>query len=873
MPENLRITQLSCGYGSQAWWFDGWQRFVADVPREPDAIPEVRREWPHRQVDDPRWGAPSGLLMPDDPEGMLNELFLTRQREEWLSFEDLYALARAPWNAAREGVDVALFNSQDDQPIVWWPASPDLESGDLVLVDLAPREPFDPQRLSASWWERNARHDAEFVSRTDRLRQVTHPGMRRHTVNGGLLGICRVRSEPLEREGRWEVQVDRFIPFPHELPADGPSGSPTTPATDVRSLPEILGGGRGQAAPGPATRRWEGADGQHFIAWLKAFDWSGDVGDRPLARRDVEHFRASLDRLLDQKPPLLPRYLGATWHPATPATARRRNDSDPDAVGALTLQMTASSEGESPVGESPGDLEIPAAWSVVWDSPRTRTGQDPVALLPPREVAGSDGAFRITFVFDALLQGARPSTAVEWLGGTASDLPTYVPAYTALRMDRRHLVVVVPLEDADVAMGAIAKALRPSHQAVPLTTGAQVPGTDDDTLRILVVATEWHSREGGISTLNRGLCSALAAAGARVECLVGVHEDAPPEDAHPVVLTRVIPRSGHTGHEAVIEALAAHQPKVAPDVVIGHGHITGRAAHSVADALAHPVVRVHVVHTRPIKVAGSKAAGTSSGAVIAGEKKLAVEIGNAGDADVVCGVGPNLTVEARRLLAMEGASAEVYEIVPAIEETLEPRQKPAGLGEIVYTLGRVKDPAKGTELLVEAMERLEKVRDGVELVIRGVPADGADAERAQLGERLRRIQIRPYDTDARSLERDLRIASVMCMPSLEEGFGLVALEAISFGVPVLVDSESGIARLLMQLDPSDTAIVTRDPANPSLAWEQKLAAALDHADEQHQRALARRERLLEHTSWTKTGAELLEVLRTVAAAKTATAVP
>ena len=39
-------------------------------------------------------------------------------------------------------------------------------------------------------------------------------------------------------------------------------------------------------------------------------------------------------------------------------------------------------------------------------------------------------------------------------------------------------------------------------------------------LAILIMATEWHSRYGGLSTLDRELCIALSRAGQRVVCAV-----------------------------------------------------------------------------------------------------------------------------------------------------------------------------------------------------------------------------------------------------------------------------------------------------------------------------------------------------------------
>ena len=47
----------------------------------------------------------------------------------------------------------------------------------------------------------------------------------------------------------------------------------------------------------------------------------------------------------------------------------------------------------------------------------------------------------------------------------------------------------------------------------------------------LVVATEWGSAHGGLSTFNRQLCTHLAAAGVRVSCLVLEASDDDRKDA------------------------------------------------------------------------------------------------------------------------------------------------------------------------------------------------------------------------------------------------------------------------------------------------------------------------------------------------------
>ena len=71
------------------------------------------------------------------------------------------------------------------------------------------------------------------------------------------------------------------------------------------------------------------------------------------------------------------------------------------------------------------------------------------------------------------------------------------------------------------------------------------------------------------------------------------------------------------------------------------------------------------------------------------------------------------------------------------------------------------------------------------------------------------LTIRGY-RDNKEMKKMLRQADVIVMPSRTEGFGLVALEAISAGVPVLVSSESGIAKALENVDGGMTVVVDSD---------------------------------------------------------------
>ena len=72
-------------------------------------------------------------------------------------------------------------------------------------------------------------------------------------------------------------------------------------------------------------------------------------------------------------------------------------------------------------------------------------------------------------------------------------------------------------------------------------------------------------------------------------------------------------------------------------------------------------------------------------------------------------------------------------------------------------------------------------------------------------------------------------ADLVAMPSRTEGFGLIALEAISAGVPVLLTSESGIAKALEQIDGGKSVIIESEDPNE---WSEKIRTLYEKKPEE-----------------------------------------
>lgn len=129
-------------------------------------------------------------------------------------------------------------------------------------------------------------------------------------------------------------------------------------------------------------------------------------------------------------------------------------------------------------------------------------------------------------------------------------------------------------------------------------------------------------------------------------------------------------------------------------------------------------------------------------------------------------------------------------------------------------LGRTESlGVKGLDIFASAAGHLTKLwrahsstkeRPSPRFMVRGAKDDAEELESklTQIAKAVAsntEILVRPYTSEREELEAEFRAASIFLMPSREEGFGLVACEALSLGVPAIVTSESGIAEVIREI--------------------------------------------------------------------------
>ncbi len=397
----------------------------------------------------------------------------------------------------------------------------------------------------------------------------------------------------------------------------------------------------------------------------------------------------------------------------------------------------------------------------------------------------------------------------------------------------------------------------------------------------LVVATEWTSAHGGLSTFNRLLCTHLAAAdGVRVTCLVLDASDADRKDAAEKGVTLV--EAPRPPVEKPIERLSRRPDLESvgdPDVIIGHARITGPAAQSLNEHF-RDAVRVHFIHMIPDDIERYKVDESDDEVALALVEELAqerqkIELELSATADHAVAVGPKIYSWFLRELQALGAEERLLRFDPGFEtEVTGPRTPPKGDPWTVLLFGRAEDERlKGLDIAAAGFSRADRNLRGVglpeiELLIRGA-RKGKAAELARRApewaqDAALNVRVKPYSTESALLSAELRAASLVVMPSRAEGFGLVGQEAIVARAPTLVSSTSGLGRLLKEEAPefAPQAVVetTNDVEATVERWSRAIESLLRSRKGAFAQAAELQECLAEKFTWSRSVAEFLTAL-------------
>lgn len=205
-----------------------------------------------------------------------------------------------------------------------------------------------------------------------------------------------------------------------------------------------------------------------------------------------------------------------------------------------------------------------------------------------------------------------------------------------------------------------------------------------------------------------------------------------------------------------------------------------------------------------------------------------------------------------------GIAEDSLVICPPGAPAWPPRQPPAGVGPVLF-VGTI-EPRKNLPALVAAYERVVSMRpDAPPLLLAGRTVEqsaavlGAIERRPALNGRVRHLGY-VSDDERQALYRE---ASMLVLPSLDEGFGLTAVEAMQLGVPVVASRRGALPEVV-----GDAGTLV-DPLN-----EMELAQAIDRllADPALRSRHAEAGRIRATCfSWRTSAVRLLEAYRKVVA--------
>ncbi|MFE0729818.1 glycosyltransferase family 4 protein [Streptomyces antibioticus] len=392
-------------------------------------------------------------------------------------------------------------------------------------------------------------------------------------------------------------------------------------------------------------------------------------------------------------------------------------------------------------------------------------------------------------------------------------------------------------------------------------------------LRVLAVCDEWLPALGGLSTLNRSLCTALADAGCEVYCVVpgASPEERADADAAGVTLAVSAPLPGMSDLQALMRR--PHLPGgIVPDVVIGHGRITGQVAKSLADDHFPGAHRIHCVHMDPNETEWNKL-GQRDDAGTRADERSRIELALASDAALAVPVGPRLDAWLRRDLHGPDGTPPLVRLDPGFDGGAPVSRRVPDGREQIMLMGRVNDTrTKGVDLAARAVGHalgLNRPFAEWDLLVRGAAAGTCEDLHARLlrwiGHRAVNVTVRPYTADRDAIRRDLLRTSLLLMPGRVEGYGLVGQEGIMAGVPVLISDRSGLGAVLREVLPAELAHrvvvpVDRDDKVDVPVWGHRIAAVLLDREAAFATAAAVRDIMASERTWAGATRRLLDGL-------------
>ena len=383
-------------------------------------------------------------------------------------------------------------------------------------------------------------------------------------------------------------------------------------------------------------------------------------------------------------------------------------------------------------------------------------------------------------------------------------------------------------------------------------------------LRVTLLSSEWSSTKGGLSTINRELAIQLAKHPS-VEVSVYLpqcrEEDKRVAAIHNVDL---IEAEEIPGFDNPVDWLSFLPEDHSVDCVIGHGAVLGRQVQDIKRQCKCKWIQV--VHTAPEELGMYK---SYADPISRGTKKYQAEVKLCERADQVVAVGPKLAEAFSGYLRACGKDQDVLNLTPGIfsefSDVKQATEERKTFSVLVFGRGDNEDfQLKGYDIAARAIAELKDEPQPYKLLFVGAPSGEEEKVKDLLlkqGIDRSQLTVRCFDESREQLDRLFCEADLAIMPSRTEEFGLVALEALSAGLPVLVSGNSGLGEALKKVPFGFGFVVeSEDPRD----WAQTIKS-VRHKD----REIRLREREVvcaayaEKYSWKEQCYKLVEMMKSI----------
>ena len=339
---------------------------------------------------------------------------------------------------------------------------------------------------------------------------------------------------------------------------------------------------------------------------------------------------------------------------------------------------------------------------------------------------------------------------------------------------------------------------------------------------ILIICDEWKPSKGGLSAFNRQLVIDLVKESRGkfiVHCYVSQCDEADREDAKKngvnLVTAQKIPGAANPH-----EWLKIPPPEIPNiDVVIGHGRKFGLPAYFIKKITQScklvQFLHVYCPDLGKYKTSKSTANCLPSDTIDENERKHADEIELCEVADAVVAVGPALQQKYQRDLL----DIDVQVFTPSISASFLVNQPPR------WQIHEAAEEAKDFICLVCGRADFEDRKlKGYDVIANAIGSLGKKFHLKFVGSPackqrtlekwfLKKTNITREQlticrfVDQCQLKKLFCSSDVVVLPSRVEGFGLVALEAISADTNVLVSKQAGISQVLQTVEGANCVII------------------------------------------------------------------